>query len=166
MPETPGRKGHRGQVRLQVARQLVDDQTPDTGVADRLQLRGDELVMPAQREWGPRVELTETARSSALYSPGLYVSAVVIPRARLLRVLCPSTMGSAIETAPLRRPGTTVAHVAAQPRDKLLDHLLVGRAERGIFSAAAGSALLSMSRSMSISILVAGRSAEAGLLTS
>jgi hypothetical protein len=30
-------------------------------------------------------------------------------------------------------PGTAIAHVAAQPRDQLLDHLFVGRAER-IFS--------------------------------
>jgi hypothetical protein len=33
VPETPGRKGDRSQVRLQVARRHVDDQPPDTAVA-------------------------------------------------------------------------------------------------------------------------------------
>ncbi len=33
VPETPGRKGDRGQQRLQVARRQVDDQPPDLAVA-------------------------------------------------------------------------------------------------------------------------------------
>ena len=50
-------------------------------------------------------------------------------------------------------------------RDHLLDHLFVGRAERFFFGRCR-SALLSTSRSVSISILVARNSAEADLLTS
>jgi hypothetical protein len=38
----------------------ADDHPADPALAHRRQFRGDELVMPAQREWGPRVELTET----------------------------------------------------------------------------------------------------------
>jgi hypothetical protein len=65
VPETPGRKGDRGQVRLQVARRHADDQPPDTAFADRLQFLCNDLVMPAQREFGPRIELTETVHCKA-----------------------------------------------------------------------------------------------------
>jgi hypothetical protein len=64
-PETSGRKSDRSQVRLQVARRHVDDQPPDTAVAHRRQFRGDELVMPARREEGARVELAETVLCEA-----------------------------------------------------------------------------------------------------
>jgi hypothetical protein len=86
VPETPGRKGDRGKERLQVARRRVDDQPPDMAIADRFQFRGDDLVMPAQRELGPRVEFAETvlheagkiSPEHASYWPGIWVSAVVI----------------------------------------------------------------------------------------
>jgi hypothetical protein len=65
VPETPGRKGDRGQVRLEVARRHADDQPADPARAHRRQFRGDQLVMPARREWGARVELAGTARCKA-----------------------------------------------------------------------------------------------------
>jgi hypothetical protein len=65
----------------------------------------------------------------------------------------------------LRGPGTAIADAAAQPRDQLLDHLFVGRAEP-VFLGRRRVGLFSMSRIMSISILVARNSAEADLLTS
>jgi hypothetical protein len=69
-----------------VARRHVDDQPPDIAVADRFQLCGADFVMPAQRELGPGLssrkecctKLAKSARSNASYSPGLWVSAVVI----------------------------------------------------------------------------------------
>jgi hypothetical protein len=91
-------------------------------------------------------KLAKSARSSASYSPELCVSAAVV------------IVGDASAAVPVR------ACVAAQRGDQRLDHLSVGL--NGFFSAAAGSALLSTSRSMSISILVARNSAEADLLTS
>ena len=46
------------------------------------------------------------------------------------RIFGALVIGSAVKTTALRRPGTAAAHVAPQPRDQLLDDLLVGRAER------------------------------------
>src|ERR1700758_2638430 len=59
MAEAPGRKGDRGQMRLQVARRHVDDHAPAAAGADRLELCGDDVVIPARREHGARVELVE-----------------------------------------------------------------------------------------------------------
>jgi hypothetical protein len=59
--EAPGRKGDRGEVRLQMARRQADDQPPDMAGTHRRQLRGDQLDMPVHQEWGARVELAERA---------------------------------------------------------------------------------------------------------
>jgi hypothetical protein len=48
-----------------MARRHVDDQPPDTAVTHCRQFRGNELVMPARREEGARVELAETVRCKA-----------------------------------------------------------------------------------------------------
>jgi hypothetical protein len=55
--QAPGRKADRGQVRLQVARRHVDDHAPAPAGADRLELCRDDVVVPAPREQGARVEL-------------------------------------------------------------------------------------------------------------
>ena len=65
VPETPGRKGDRGQVRLQMARRHADDQPADPAFAHRRELRRDQLDMPVHRERGARVELAERARREA-----------------------------------------------------------------------------------------------------
>jgi len=75
------------------------------------------------------------------------------------------TTGSAIETTPCTAQGQPLHMLRAQPGDQLLDHLFVGRAER-VFLGRCRLRPFSMSRSMSISILVARSSAEADLLTS
>ena len=63
--EAPGRKGDRGQVRLQVARRQVDDQPPDLALVHRRQLCGDDPDMPARREIGARVELVKAKLGKA-----------------------------------------------------------------------------------------------------
>src|SRR6516165_4289377 len=73
-------------------------------------------------------KLAKSARSSAEYSLVLCVLSVVmlrdaLPVLRMRRGL----EGCAL---PSRGPRTTVAHVAAQPRDQPLHDLLVGRGER------------------------------------
>jgi len=62
--QAPGRKADRGQVRLQVARRHVDDHAPAPPGAHRLELCGDDVVKPAQREQGARVELAEWRSAS------------------------------------------------------------------------------------------------------
>src|SRR6202007_1085406 len=47
-------------MRLQVARRHVDNHAPAAAGADRLELRGEDVVVPASREQGARVELVET----------------------------------------------------------------------------------------------------------
>jgi hypothetical protein len=63
--ETPRRKRHRSQVRLQVARRHIDDHPPDPAGADALELGRGHLEMPVQRERGARVELVETVLRKA-----------------------------------------------------------------------------------------------------
>ena len=65
VPETPGRKGDRGQVRLQMARRQADDQPADPARAHRGELGGDQLDMPVHRERGARIELAK-ARAAKL----------------------------------------------------------------------------------------------------
>src|SRR5215467_13044551 len=61
MPETPGRKGDRRQMRLQMARRQTDDQPAEAPCAHRGQFRGDELEMPVRRKRSARVQLAESA---------------------------------------------------------------------------------------------------------
>jgi hypothetical protein len=49
VPETPGRKGDRGQVRLQMARRDADQQPADPAGAHRRQFPGHDLDMPVHR---------------------------------------------------------------------------------------------------------------------
>ena len=75
VPQAPGRKADRGQMRLQVARRHVDDQPADPAVEHRGQFRRDDLDMPAKRECSPRVELGKCAlreaREIALQQPAI-----------------------------------------------------------------------------------------------
>src|SRR6516165_1557516 len=57
--EAPGRKRHRGEMRLQMTRRLVDDQPADPALVHRHQLRGDDPVMPVRDEFGLRMELVK-----------------------------------------------------------------------------------------------------------
>ncbi len=61
VPEAPGRKGDRGQQRLQMPRRQVDDQPADPAVAHRRELRCDQLDMPAECQFGLRIELAKEA---------------------------------------------------------------------------------------------------------
>jgi len=65
VPEAPGRKGDRGEVRLQVARRQADDQPADMAGMHRREFRGDQLDMPVHRERGARVELAERTMRKA-----------------------------------------------------------------------------------------------------
>jgi hypothetical protein len=47
-------------MRLQMARRHVDDHASAPAGANRLELRGDDFVVPTRREQGARVELMET----------------------------------------------------------------------------------------------------------
>jgi hypothetical protein len=58
--EAPCREGDRGRERLRAARPRLTDKPPDPAVADRHQLRRDDLDTPAYREPGPRVELVNS----------------------------------------------------------------------------------------------------------
>src|SRR5262249_44680483 len=61
VPETPGRKGDRGQQRFQMARRQVDDQAADLALAHRSKLGGDHLKVPVWQKRRLRVELIKTA---------------------------------------------------------------------------------------------------------
>src|SRR5262249_39130089 len=62
---TPGRKGDRRQMRLQMARRQADDQPADTALTHRRQFCCDELEMPVRRKRRARVELAERACGKA-----------------------------------------------------------------------------------------------------
>ena len=65
VPETPGRKGDRGQVRLQMTRRHADQQPADPALVHRRQLSRDQLEMPVHRQPGARVELAKAVRREA-----------------------------------------------------------------------------------------------------
>src|SRR5271163_4741160 len=218
-----------------MARRHVDDQPPDTALAHCRQFRGDELVMPVRREWGPRVELAETVRCKAgkiglqqclvlaqamrfgrrhasirlvpiivvitglvpvihaifardkavagRWMPGLNPgmtderSSVIgrsnvqdVGRVAAGSIVCPVLSMSPplgqLSTPPRCAAQGHPAHMSRRSRVSRCWTTSLSVGLNGFFSAVAGSALFSMSRIMSISILVARSSAEADLLTS
>jgi hypothetical protein len=62
VPETPGRKGDRGQMRFQMARRQADDQPADMAPMHRRQLCRDKLDTLVRSKRGARAELAKTAR--------------------------------------------------------------------------------------------------------
>jgi len=59
VPQAPGRKADRGQMRLQVARRQIDDHAPAAAGADCLELCGEDVLVPAQRELAAGIELAK-----------------------------------------------------------------------------------------------------------
>src|SRR6516165_11257680 len=59
--EAPRRKRDRGQMRLQMTRRLIDDQPADPALEYRLELRGDDPVMPVREKFGLQTELVKRA---------------------------------------------------------------------------------------------------------
>jgi len=58
-PQTPGRKGDRGQQGFQVPRRQVDHEATDPALAHRSELGGDDFEVPVHRQLGLRVEIME-----------------------------------------------------------------------------------------------------------
>src|SRR5262249_14889338 len=77
MPETPRRKGDRGEMRLQVARRQTDDQPAEMALAHRRQFCGDQLDVPVAGKGRARVELRKTAHGKAHKIVAQYRRAVV-----------------------------------------------------------------------------------------
>jgi hypothetical protein len=65
MPQAPGRKRDRGQMRLQVARRQVDHHSADPAGAHRGELGRDRFERPVHREPGARIELAKSAMREA-----------------------------------------------------------------------------------------------------
>ena len=136
--ETPRRKHHRSQVRLQVARRHIDDHPADPAAPHRLKLGRGHLEMPVQHERGAKVERVATVLRKA----GKIGAQQRLVLARAMCSWCRHAASGAcpvpgicafrpaVETGPLCGPGTAIAHIAAQPCGQLSDHLFVGRAER------------------------------------
>src|SRR5262249_19318739 len=113
--EAPGRKSDRVKMRLQMPRRYIDDQPPNLALADRFQLRGDDVenASPARigcaglSSWKQGcAKLAKSARSIASRTRSGYVPRPFsFYKRRLLRVLRFSTIRSAVEISPLRCPG-------------------------------------------------------------
>src|SRR5436190_11076391 len=143
MPQTPGRKGYRGQQRFEMAGRQVDDQPPDRALPHRRQFRGDDLEVPAPRQLGLRVEIVEAARGEG---------AEVLP-----------------QDGVVLGPGKALDHSDSHflPCKRAFScSMTFSSAGLKEVSGDAGSVRRSMSWMMSIRILVARRSALAERLTS